>query len=164
MFKGHIRNYLKLKKDMEEYKKEANCKEYPQSCKYSYSTSYKVKYNSNGKLSIIMLDSMYSGGAHGLSVVTTYNFNLKTGKLYKLSDFLTTKTKFEKVTKYAKKYMVNHPDIFFPKDMISNDFKVTNSTQFYFTTNGFYLIFQEYEVGPYAVGHPIIKVPSKVYQ
>ena len=148
---------------MEEYKKEANCKEYPQSCKYSYSTSYKVKYNSNGKFSIIILDSMYSGGAHGLSLVTTYNFNLKTGRQYKLSDILTTKTKFEKVTKYAKKYMVNHPDLFFPIDFILNDFKVTNSNPVLLYYKWLLPYFSRIRSSPYAAGHPIIKVPSKVY-
>ena len=31
---GSYKEYLKLKKDMEAYKKEANCKEYPESCQY----------------------------------------------------------------------------------------------------------------------------------
>ncbi len=161
--KGSYKEYLQLKEQMEEYKKEANCKEFPTTCNYDYSTSYKVKYNSNGKLSIIMHDYMYSGGAHGLGLATTYNFNLTTGNQYKLSDILTTKTKFEKVTKYAKKYMVNHPDLFFADDFTLHDFKVTKTNPFYFTKNGFYLIFQEYEVAPYAAGNPIIKVPSTVY-
>lgn len=161
---GSYNNYLQLKKNMEEYKKEANCKELPSSCSYKYGTTYKIKYNQNGKLSINMHDYMYSGGAHGLSYVATYNFNLSNGKLYKLSDILTTKAKFEKVTKYAKKYIRNHPKIFFADDTTLHDFKVTNSNQFYFTNKGFYLIFQEYEVAPYAVGNPIIKIPSTVYQ
>lgn len=161
---GSYKSYLQLKKNMEEYKKEANCKEFPYSCTYSYSTSYKVKYNTNGKLSIIMYDDMYSGGAHGLRYVASYNFNSKTGKLYKLSDILTTKTKFNKVTAYAKKYMVNHSDLFFTDDLTLDNFKVTKDNSFYFTKDGFYLIFQEYEVAPYAAGNPIIKVPNKIYQ
>ena len=161
---GSYKNYLQLKKDMDAYKKEANCKRFPYSCSYYYGTSYKVKYNSKEKLSLIMYDDMYSGGAHGLRSVTTYTFNPKMGILYKLSDILTTKTKFEKVTKYAKKYMVNHPTIFFTDAFTLKGFKVTNSNQFYFTNKGFYLIFQEYEVAPYAIGNPIIKVPSTVYQ
>jgi hypothetical protein len=107
---------------------------------------------------------MYSGGAHGLGFVTTYKFNLQTGKQYKLSEILTSESKFTKVTKYAKKYMINHPDIFFADDVTLNDFKVANTHPFYFTKNGFYLIFQEYEVAPYAAGNPIIKVPSSVYK
>jgi len=161
---GSYKRYLQLKKDMEDYKKEANCKEYPSSCAYDYSTSYKVKYNSKGKLSMIVLDRMYSGGAHGLGNVTTYNFNLKTGNQFKLNNILTTQSKFTKVTKYTKKYMANHPTIFFSDDDMLHDFKVTNANSFYFTDNGFYLIFQEYEVAPYAAGNPIIKVPRSVYK
>lgn len=162
----HIRKsyigYVNLKKQMEEYKKEANCKENPTSCQYSYATRYQVKYNQNGKLSLLLYDEFYSGGAHGLSYVATYNFNLKTGKLYTISDILTSKTKFKKVTSFAKNYMVHHPEIFFSD--ASKTFKVAPSTQFYFTAKGINLIFQKYEVAPYAAGHPIIKIPTFIYK
>lgn len=158
------KGYLHLKKSMEEYKKEADCKKMPFTCQYSYHTSYKIQYNQNGKVSILLYDYMYSGGAHGLTYITAYNFNLKTGKQYTLSSILTSKTKFLKVTKYAKGYMIKHPAIFFVDDYTLENFKVNNSTQFYFTDQGIYLIFQEYEVAPYAAGNPIIQVPRSIYK
>ena len=161
---GSYKGYLTLKKSMEEYKKEADCKKMPFTCQYSYHTSYKVKYNQNGKVSILLYDYTYSGGAHGLTYITAYNFTLQTGKPYNLRNILTSKTKFLKVTKYAKGYMIKHPAIFFMDDYTLKNFKVNNSTQFYFTDQGIYLIFQEYEVAPYAAGNPIIQVPRAIYK
>lgn len=156
--------YQKLIKEMEEFKKKGKCKENPQACKYSYITSYEVKHNENGKLSILLFDSTYSGGAHGLTTVTTYNFNLKTGLRYKIKDILSTDRKLELATEYAKQYMKQHSDTFFADEDKLTDFTINQDTQFYFTNNGIELIFQQYEVAPYAAGHPTINVPSSIYQ
>lgn len=161
--KKSYKNYLTNIKDMKACKKDSQYSEYPYICEYTYQTSYNVKYNNNGKLSILVSDYMYTGGAHGSSVATTYNFDLKTGSQHKMSNILTSNTKYTKVTNYAIEYMINHPDIFFADDITLNDFKINKNSQFYFTTNGIYLIFQEYEVAPYSSGNPIIKVPSSVY-
>ena len=161
---GSYKGYLELKKSMEKIKKEGYCTENPTSCNYEYQTSYKVKYNNNGKLSILIYDYVYEGGAHGYGPVTSYNFDLKTGKQYTINNILTSNTKYKKVTNYAKKYMINHPDIFTPGYLSMNEFKIDKNNQFYFTSNGIYLIFQEYEVAPYSSGYPIIKVSSSIYK
>ena len=161
---GSYKGYLELNKDMQECKKDSMYQEYPYICDYTYQTSYHVKYNSNEKLSILVFDYMYTGGAHGLGQVTAYNFNLNTGNEYTISQILTTYAKYTQVTKYAKNYMIKHPDIFFADDITLDDFRVNKNSQFYFTNNGIYLIFQEYEVAPYSSGNPIIKIPSSVYK
>ena len=161
---GSYKGYLALNKGIQECKKDSMYQEYPYMCNYTYQTSYNVKYNSNEKLSILIFDYMYTGGAHGLGQVTAYNFNLNTGNEYTISHILTTYAKYTQVTKYAKNYMIKHADIFFADDITLDDFKVNKNSQFYFTSNGIYLIFQEYEVAPYAAGNPIIKIPSYVYR
>lgn len=161
---GSYKEYLNLIKEMKECKKEPDYDKSSYICEYSYETSYEVEYNNNGKLSILLFDYMYTGGAHGLTIVTTYNFNLKTGKPYTMNNILTSNAKYTKVTKYAKNYMLKHPDIFFTDDFMLDDFKVNKNSQFYFTSNGIYLIFQQYEVAPYSSGHPTIKIPNFVYK
>ncbi len=98
---------------MEKYKEEEkeHCKEFPYSCEYSYSTFYEVKFNQDGKLSILLYDATYSGGAHGLEGVTSYNFNTQTGDLYTLKDIVSNEAKFASLTKYAKNYMKQHQEI-----------------------------------------------------
>lgn len=159
--KSSYEGYLLLKKEMEKFKEDEKdqCKEYPYSCEYSYNTRFDVKFNQNGKLSIILYDATYSGGAHGLEGVKTYNFNVHTGEVYTLKDIISNEAKFKSLTEYAKKYMQEHQEIFFDEEIIG-DFEVNEQTQFYFTESGIDLIFQQYEVASYAAGHPTISIPS----
>jgi hypothetical protein len=133
-------------------------------CNYIQSSSYQTKYNTNGKLSILYHDYQYAGGAHGGDIVTSYNFSLSTGKQYKINDILKTTTNFKKVTNYAFNYLSSHEPY---KEYIitsKSEFSVNKNTQFYFTSGGIYLVFQEYEVCAYAAGQPILKIPSSIYK
>ncbi|MFY3790575.1 DUF3298 and DUF4163 domain-containing protein [Ureibacillus sp. MALMAid1270] len=164
-FQAHIENsykgYLELKEQMEKFKEEdkEHCKEFPYSCEYSYNTRFKVKFNQDGKLSILVYDATYTGGAHGLEGVTGFNFNTQTGERYTLKDIISDESKFASITQFVKNYIKEHQDLFFSEEMIA-DFAVSNDTQFYFTESGIDLIFQQYDVAPYAAGHPTISIPS----
>ncbi|MFT8322541.1 MAG: DUF3298 and DUF4163 domain-containing protein [Bacillus sp. (in: firmicutes)] len=155
--------YQELMKQMKEDKKKDFCKDSPSGCQYEYVTNFETKYNKRNKLSILYYDYQFTGGAHGNTIVTSYNFNNKNGHLYTLDDFFTSDKMYKKVTDYAKSYMLKHPDIFYPDSNDYSSFKVTNKTQFYFADDGLYLIFQQYEVGPYVSGTPAIKIPSSFY-
>lgn len=155
--KSSYKNFLHLK-DIE--KKNRNSKIDPP---YRYETSYKVKYSTSNTLSILFYDYQYTGGAHGMGYATTYNFNITTGKQVKIKDVLKTKTNFKKVQKYAYDYLRTHePYADFVQKL--SDVNVDANSQFYYTKNGIYLVFQEYEVAPYSYGNPAIKIPSSVYK
>ncbi|WP_400241735.1 DUF3298 and DUF4163 domain-containing protein [Niallia sp. JL1B1071] len=156
--------YLKLMKEMEKIKADPICKESPSVCKYEYITNYKVKYNSNNKLSILFNDYQFTGGAHGNTVISTYNFDLKSGNQLTLDDFLPSEREYEKVTNYALAYMKKHPEIFYSDPAEFADFKVTNETNFLLSDKGIELVFQQYEVGPYVSGNPSILIPASVFQ
>ncbi len=68
-FKRYIENsykeYVKNKKDGEK-----------QGYKAEYQADFKVKYNQGGKLSIQTENYSYTGGAHGLTAVQTFNYDL----------------------------------------------------------------------------------------
>ncbi len=153
--------YLQLKMEMEKFREDEKelCKEYPYSCEYSYNTRFDVKFNQNGKLSFLLYDATYSGGAHGLEAVQTYNFNVQTGELYSLKDIISNESKFASLTDFVKNYIKENPEYFFDEEIIG-DFEVNEKTQFYFTESGIDLIFQQYEIAPYAAGHPTISIPS----
>ena len=127
-------------------------------------TSDHVKYNRNNKLSILFADYQFTGGAHGNTVITSYNFDLKSGKQLTLDDFLTSDREYEKVTNYALAYMKKHPEIFYSNPAEFTDFKVTEETNFYLSDKGIELIFQQYEVGPYVSGNPSVLIPASVFQ
>lgn len=161
--KASYNQYVKLIKEMEKFKKDPLCKESVSACQYEYITNYQVKYNQNNKLSILFSDYQFTGGAHGNTVITTYNFDLKSGKLLTLDDFLPSKEHYDKVTNYVIAYIKKHPEIFYANSEEFRDFKVTKDTNFYLADNGIELIFQQYEVAPYASGNPSIYIPVSVF-
>jgi len=162
--KHSYKRYFKLMKEMEKMKTDPICKESPSVCKFEYITNYKVKFNSNNKLSIIFNDYQFTGGAHGNTVISSYNFDLKSGNQLTLDDFLPSEREYEKVTNYALAYMKKHPEIFYSDSTEFADFKVTNETNFFLSDKGIVLIFQQYEVGPYVSGNPSIFIPTSVFQ
>ncbi|WP_445491185.1 DUF3298 domain-containing protein [Niallia sp. 03133] len=145
-------------------KKKDFCNDSPSRSQYEYVTNFEVKYNHKNKLSILFNDYQFTGGAHGNTIITTYNFNLQNGDIYTLDDFFTSPQTYKKVTAYEKNYMLKYPDIFYPETKEFYSFTVTNQTSFYFADDGLYLIFQQYEVGPYVSGKPIIKIPTSIYK
>ncbi|WP_027409243.1 DUF3298 and DUF4163 domain-containing protein [Anoxybacteroides tepidamans] len=132
---------------------------------YDYSMSYEVKYNENHQLSLLIYDYMYTGGAHGMSNVTSYNFDVRTGKLLKLGDVAKTKQGLNKIKKYAVTDLMNRAN---RGEMIFTDslseIQMNNDRPFYFNSNGIVVKFFEYEVAPYAAGMPEVKIPYSVFR
>ncbi|WP_062237791.1 PdaC/SigV domain-containing protein [Fictibacillus sp. FJAT-27399] len=160
------KSYLNVKKAEKVIQKEDFCKKTPKKCKYSFNSLYQVKHNSNGKLSIYYLEYTYTGGAHGKGKVTMYNFDLSTGKHYKINDILKTSCNYKKVQKYAYKYLSTHKPYSDSVFQLS-DVPVNKNSQFSFYKDGIYLLFQdydEYEIASYDDGNPFIKIPKSVYQ
>ncbi|SFD36530.1 protein of unknown function [Bacillus sp. OV194] len=156
------KSYLDLKKAEKDVPKEELCKKTAR-CKYSFNSLYEVKYNSNGKLSIYYLEYTYTGGSRGKNHVTMYNFDLSTGKQYKLNDILKTSSNYKKVHKYAFKYLSTHEPYSCYVSKLS-DVTVNKNTQFSFSKDGIYLVFQENEIGSYDEVTPFIKIPKSVYK
>ncbi|WP_409300566.1 PdaC/SigV domain-containing protein [Peribacillus sp. SCS-155] len=132
-------------------------------CKYSFNSQYQVKYNANGKLSIYYSEYTYTG--IGKTHVTMYNFDLTTGKQYKINDILKTSGNYEKVQNYAFKYLSTHEPYSNSVSQIS-DVTINTNTQFIFTDEGIYLYFIDYQgfVVQYDDGNPFIKIPKTLYQ
>lgn len=129
---------------------------------YEYSYTYKVKFNEKNHLSIIFYTYTYMGGAHGMTVGETVNFDVKTGKLYTLSSII--KGKITPVKNYAFNSLNKQFDggLFITKasEIIIND----RTTLWTFDKKGIRLIFSQYEVVPYAAGMPEVAIPYSVYK
>jgi hypothetical protein len=135
--------------------------------KYGYEPQYQsdfdVKYNKNNKLSILTSDYIFTGGAHGNTVVQSFNYDLLKKKRVKLDDILTNQQKFAKVTDYVYQYAKSRPNIFYP-DLKKEDVKINKNTAFFFTDDGIALVFQQYDIAPYVSGNQVIVIPSSVYK
>jgi hypothetical protein len=137
------------------------CKDMPAFCNFNFEASYKIKYNAHGKLSVLYYEYAYTGGAHGLSNVTSYNFDINTGKRNYLNDVLKTKSNFSKIHHYLFNKTKNDSNLFIDN---SSDLPLNKDTQFFYDHTGIFLIYQEYEIAPYSAGYPTLKVPSTLYK
>lgn len=132
---------------------------------YYAHTKPSIRFNQRCRLSISFVDESYTGGAHGMHLETVYNFNLRSGKRYALSDIIRDKKELTKVNDYLKKQMVDLKKQgrydFFDNVFKSIDLK---KNQFYFTDRGIVIVFQEYEVAPYSNGIIHLEVPFHVFK
>ncbi|MED4455953.1 DUF3298 and DUF4163 domain-containing protein [Metabacillus fastidiosus] len=158
--------YLQLMKDNAEHKadweQQAN-EDWPVWVDYSLSTDYEVHYNYNNQLSIVLYTSVYYGGAHPLTGAETFNFNAANGKQYELKHIMNNKTKT--VKNYAIKDLQNQHkrgNVVFLDSL--NSIQIGSSQAWVFHNKGIKLIFQQYEVAPYAAGFPTVVVPGSVYK
>ncbi|MGQ8968808.1 DUF3298 and DUF4163 domain-containing protein [Bacillus subtilis] len=163
-FEKKINQELKayIEQSYQEYLKNKKAGE-QQGFKTEYRTSFSVKYNAAGKLSIQTLNYIYSGGAHGLTSVQSFNYDLKAQKRVTLDQILSTKTKVSKTRDYLYSYIKKHDELFFP-DVKKEDITLNKDTMFYFTANGIAIVFGQYDLGPYAAGIRDVQVPASIYQ
>ncbi len=113
--------------------------------------NYQVKYNRGGLLSIVFLDYQYSGGAHGLTVQSSYTFDLKTGAEYELKDLFKDGSDYiSMISSEVKKQMEERG-----MTVLLTPFNSIKADQdFYLSNNAVVVYFQAYEYLPYAYGIP----------
>lgn len=130
--------------------------------KFMLKGDYKVHYNENGLLSIVMSYYRYTGGAHGSSELQAFNVDLKTGRELLIKDFYREGEDWEGIVKRAiYNQMLAEPEKYFPEVLRWWNSKPLNPNQHFYVGGDNYLViyFDEYEIGPYAIGIPEFKVP-----
>jgi hypothetical protein len=112
---------------------------------------YQVKYNQSGLLSIVFMDYLYSGGAHGGTVQSSYTFDLKTGKEYEIKDLFKDGSDYISIISSEVKKQMQEREmtvLLAPFDSIKAD------QDYYLSNNTVVVYFQQYEYLPYAYGIP----------
>lgn len=115
-------------------------------------TDYKLHHLSDRYLSFEIISYVYSGGAHGMTTIKGFTYDLSTGapcSFTKLFDFRPSEINTA-VWEYCKKNQIPLYDHFTGIE--------TYPTQFYLETDTkAVIIFQQYEIAPYSSG--IIRIP-----
>ncbi|AOQ22789.1 hypothetical protein MTAT_27450 [Moorella thermoacetica] len=125
-------------------------------------SDYKVHYNQNGLLSIVISYQRYTGGAHGSSELQAVNVDLKTGRELMIKDFYQDGEDWEGIVKRAiYNQMLSDPEKYFPETIKWWRSKPLKPNQRFYIDGDNYIVvyFDEYEIGPYAIGMPEFKVP-----
>lgn len=121
-----------------------------------------VQSNDN-YISVIIRQEGYSGGAHGYHVASSFNYDVKNHKELKITDFVTLE-QASKVSRESlkKEYDENDGggDIYETFAVPGTDPKIPeNFAVFSFIPNELTVIFNEYQVGPYAYGEQMAVIP-----
>lgn len=156
---------LKINKEIEDYtmafknKVEKGAAEYKKQCDKSgqdfniqvAQSDYKVTYNSDDILSIVIEYYEYNGGAHGMTYKINFNYYIDTGERIKLSSLFKEGFNYkEHVDKAIKEAMDKTPEVYF-EDKFQG---INDDTSFYITKEGIVIYFPLYEIAPYSTGIP----------
>lgn len=136
---------------------------------WGYSSSLQaetVRCDSN-VVSLRVVYSDYTGGAHGMYAYAGETYDVKTGKLLCLSDIIADVEGFYPL---AVDYLIDalyaeYEDGLFSdyQTQISSTIIPENEPNWYLTASGIVISFSPYEVGPYAMGAPEITLPYELF-
>ena len=154
-FKEEIKVYSKSYKD--EYEKNPNKDEYTK-YKYEAYTNYEIKYNKNNIISIPVVYYQFTGGAHGMSELKTYNYDLVKGKEIQLKDLFKEDCRYKDIINKEIQDNIekNQQDYFKGYDGFKG---ISENQKFYIEENGIVVYFGQYEIAPYSTGIPEFKIP-----
>ncbi len=128
--------------------------------KYELNIEYKIHTLNPTFISLTMENYQYTGGTHGFSNKTPYNFDLTTGKEITLEDLFKENSDYKEViNKEIQKQIKEEPDKFFPDEV--EVFSGINSKQpFYIEDGKLVIYFGLYEIAPYTAGIVEFEIPS----
>lgn len=152
----------RIKEESQKYKKqyeEVYSKLSEDYVKYQYEAyaNYKVAYNKNNYLSIPIKTYEFTGGAHGMTYLKTYNYDLLTGKELTLKEMFKNGVDYKEVVNdFISKEISKNPNMYFEG---KEGFKgISDKQEFYIDEDGLVIYFQLYDIAPYYVGIPEFKM------
>lgn len=145
-------------KDKEEITRLSQVAEKLAAAPYEIDWSYCVTYNKNGILSLVVSNYQYTGGAHGMTLQESYNYDLNEGKKLSLASLFEPGVEYKKViNNEIKKQIASRPENFFEGE---SGFQSIADDQDYYLKDGHLVIyFGLYEIAPYVSGLPEFAIP-----
>lgn len=123
--------------------------------KFSFGSSYSVKYFRSFIISVVQSEYWYTGGAHGMAQLKAANINTVSGQIYTLEQIFRKNSDWLNV---LNKNIASQIEGM--KEADGYDFKsISKYDQFYFIEEGLVIYFQPYEIGPWAIGMPKFVIP-----
>ncbi len=132
---------------------------------YGYSLYHNIETARADKAVVSLLEDtyQYTGGEHGMFYRDGINFDTKTGKRLKMADLFSDYDTFVEEAKERIVYELKEEY----EEGLYEDYITTveelwaeaGEPQWYLDASGIVIVFQEYMVGPYAMGVPEIHLP-----
>ncbi|MCB9283802.1 MAG: DUF3298 and DUF4163 domain-containing protein [Lewinellaceae bacterium] len=123
-------------------------------------TSYEIHRNTSKLVSIELMVSAYTGGAHPLGFSETFNLAVPGGEPVKLDDLILDREGFMSLVEKEFKASRGFPETAsLQEEGFFYDGPFALPPNFVFTAEGLYLIYNVYDVAPYALGPTEILIP-----
>lgn len=119
---------------------------------YEVYRNFEITFNANNIISLYADEYIFQGGAHGNTIRTSQTWNLVIGCMINLESFFNNKSYFViDILKQINNQIAQNPDIYFGNtcNLVLNTF---NPKNFYLTSNGIAIYFQQYDIAPYSSG------------
>ncbi len=120
---------------------------------------FEIKTNERGILSLSIINYTYHyHAAHGLTIIKSLTFNIKTGKSYQLYELFKPETDYIKILSEIIKRQIKERNI-----LLLDEFKGVNPNQdYYIADKALVIYYQLYELTAYVFGFP--QFPISVYE
>jgi len=128
--------------------------------KYEVHISTELKYTSKDFVSLVIYYYTYTGGAHGNTIVSTYNVDLKRGKVLSLDDIFDNACNYKDIIRKEIVNQINLQKDNYFEDAVEYVQKDTLSQRpFTITKDALQIYYQDYEIAPHSTGMPIFEIP-----
>ena len=120
---------------------------------------FDITYNKNNRLSILENTVIYLGGAHPSTIGESKNYDVILGQELELVDIYPEKTQEEINNEIIAKFdaeLLGDGEKMYDEEVMTLIKESIDNISFYLTEEGVECYFQQYEVGPYAIGMPSV--------
>ena len=125
---------------------------------FEVNSQYTITENNDYLISLYNDYYEFLGGAHGITIRTSYNIEKKSGKMLKLSDLFKEGYDYKSViNSYIRKQIENNQKDYFES---SDKFKgISDDQGYYISGSNIIIYYQQYEIAPYAGGIREFRIP-----
>ena len=150
-----------LQSDVEQYAANAQAFDFPIHNFVLYSR-FQPGYLSQRLLSLTIDYYQYTGGAHGMTERRPYNIDLESGQDLALKDLFVDNYDYASIiNQEIKNQISNGEPIYFEGDMGFQG--ISEAQAFYLQDDALVMVFQQYEIAPYAAGIPEFTIPLSLF-
>lgn len=131
---------------------------------YEVISEYNITYNEGFIISLYQDEYQFTGGAHGNTIRTSQNWNLKDTSIIPLSNFFPNNTYYtidilKEINKQIKTQIEEGKNQYFENycELVLETF---NLNSYYITPNAIAIYFQQYDIAPYSSGIPVFLIST----
>lgn len=130
---------------------------------YELILSYTITYNNDNILSLYSDEYIFSSGAHGSTIRSSQNWNLRTGEEFNLQSVFANNPNYvlyilKEINNDIKEQIENGSNQYFDNycELVINSLNLDN---FYLYNDDVIIFFQQYDIAPYSSGIPTFTIP-----